>query len=73
VQVHHDEGVANRIDPESCADSFMMTGDHAGLVRPSLMTANASSIVATVSRTISCVSNCGSWSSGETQCGAMRS
>jgi len=20
VQVHHDEGVANRIDPESCAD-----------------------------------------------------
>jgi hypothetical protein len=21
VQVHHDEGVANRIDPESCADA----------------------------------------------------
>jgi hypothetical protein len=21
VQVHHDEGVANRIDPESCADT----------------------------------------------------
>jgi hypothetical protein len=21
VQVHHDEGVANRVDPESCADS----------------------------------------------------
>ena len=21
MQVHHDEGVANRIDPESCADA----------------------------------------------------
>jgi hypothetical protein len=21
VQVHHDEGIANRIDPESCADA----------------------------------------------------
>jgi hypothetical protein len=21
VQVHHDEGLANRIDPESCADA----------------------------------------------------
>ena len=35
MQVHHDEGVANRIDPESCAvarEGFgeALTGDHAG-------------------------------------------
>jgi hypothetical protein len=27
VQVHHDEGVANRIDPESCADAREGIGD----------------------------------------------
>jgi hypothetical protein len=27
VQVHHDEGVANRIDPESCADVREGTGE----------------------------------------------
>jgi|SRR6516225_3389781 hypothetical protein len=35
VQVHHDEGVANRIDPESCAaaregNSEALTGEHTG-------------------------------------------
>ena len=35
VQVHRDEGVANRIDPESCAgaregSSEALTGDHIG-------------------------------------------
>jgi hypothetical protein len=35
VQVHHDEGVANRIDPESCADvregiSEALTGERIG-------------------------------------------
>ena len=35
MQVHHDEGVANRIDPESCAAarkgiSEALTGDHTG-------------------------------------------
>ena len=35
MQVHHDEGVANRIDPESCAvarEGFgeALTGDHTG-------------------------------------------
>jgi hypothetical protein len=35
VQVHHDEGVANRIDPESCADARegigeALTGEHIG-------------------------------------------
>jgi hypothetical protein len=35
VQVHHDEGVANRIDPESCAvaregDSEALTGERTG-------------------------------------------
>ena len=27
VQVHHDEGVANRIDPESCADAHEGIGE----------------------------------------------
>src|ERR1700721_2175637 len=27
VQVHHDEGVANRIDPESCADAREGVGE----------------------------------------------
>lgn len=27
MQVHHDEGVANRIDPESCADAREGTGE----------------------------------------------
>ena len=27
VQVHHDEGVANRIDPESCAGTREGTGE----------------------------------------------
>src|ERR1700693_6070145 len=27
VQVHHDEGVANRIDPESCADARESIGE----------------------------------------------
>src|ERR1700675_1733108 len=27
VQVHHDEGVANRIDPESCADAREGSGE----------------------------------------------
>jgi hypothetical protein len=35
VQVHHDEGVANRIDPESCADARegigeALTGERVG-------------------------------------------
>jgi hypothetical protein len=35
VEVHHDEGVANRIDPESCAaaregNSEALTGERAG-------------------------------------------
>ena len=35
MQVHHDEGVANRIDPESCAaaregNSEALTGEHTG-------------------------------------------
>ena len=35
MQVHHDEGIANRIDPESCAvarEGFgeALTGDHIG-------------------------------------------
>jgi hypothetical protein len=35
VQVRHDEGVANRIDPESCADARegigeALTGEHIG-------------------------------------------
>ena len=35
MQVHHDEGVANRIDPESCADTRegigeALTGERAG-------------------------------------------
>jgi len=35
VQVHHDEGIANRIDPESCAaaregNSEALTGERAG-------------------------------------------
>jgi hypothetical protein len=35
VQVHHDEGIANRIDPESCAVAReglgeALTGDHVG-------------------------------------------
>ena len=35
MQVHHDEGVANRIDPESCAvvregNSEALTGEHIG-------------------------------------------
>ena len=35
MQVHHDEGVANRIDPESCADvregiSEALTGERTG-------------------------------------------
>jgi hypothetical protein len=35
VQVHHDEGVANRIDPESCADARegigeALTGERTG-------------------------------------------
>jgi hypothetical protein len=38
VQVHHDEGVANRIDPESCADARegigeALTGCCTGLAR----------------------------------------
>ena len=27
MQVHHDEGVANRIDPESCASTREGTGE----------------------------------------------
>jgi hypothetical protein len=27
VQVHHDEGVTNRIDPESCADTREGVGE----------------------------------------------
>ncbi len=37
MQVHHDEGVANRIDPESCADARegigeALTGERIGSV-----------------------------------------
>jgi hypothetical protein len=38
VQVHHDEGVANRIDPELCADAREGIGEAspvAGKKRPS--------------------------------------
>src|SRR5258708_9971704 len=39
VQVHHDEGVANRIDPESCADARegigeALTGERIGQPLP---------------------------------------
>jgi hypothetical protein len=33
VRVHHDEGVANRIDPESCADAREGIGEALGAPR----------------------------------------
>ena len=43
MQVHHDGGVANRIDPESCADARegigeALTGERIGVIRPAILT-----------------------------------
>lgn len=52
MQVHHDEGVANRIDPESCADARegigeALTGERIGqpLSRKSKIVSGADMVV----------------------------
>src|SRR5258708_36130134 len=58
VQVHHDEGVANRIDPESCADARegigeVLTGERIGqpLSRDSTLILGADVVPATEGNT----------------------
>jgi hypothetical protein len=58
VQVHHDEGVANRIDPESCADARegigeALTGERIGrpLSRESTLILGADVILLTEGNT----------------------
>src|SRR5882672_11692034 len=61
VQVHHDEGVANRIDPESCAvaregNSEALTGERTGqpLSRESTLIPGADVVLLTEGNTDGC-------------------